>query len=60
MFQGEGTDAWIKNMRRCFAKVTLAKPAASRSESREVYGIATGFTGDPAPTDHLGGRLVDV
>ena len=28
------------------SKVTLAKPAASRAESREVYGIATGFTGD--------------
>ena len=56
MFQGEGTDAWIKDMRRCFAKVTLAKPAASRAESREVYGIATGFTGDPARPDHLGGR----
>jgi 23S rRNA (uridine2552-2'-O)-methyltransferase len=56
MFQGEGTDAWIKDMRRCFAKVTLAKPAASRAESREVYGIATGFTGDPARQDHLGGR----
>ncbi len=56
MFHGEGTDGWIKEMRRCFAKVTLAKPAASRSESREVYGIATGFTGDCAPQDHLGGR----
>ena len=56
MFQGEGTDAWIKDMRRCFVKVTLAKPAASRAESREVYGIATGFTGDPARQDHLGGR----
>jgi len=57
MFHGEGVDEWIKNMRRCFAKVTLAKPAASRSESREVYGIATGFTGDPAATDLLGGRI---
>lgn len=56
MFHGEGTDGWIKEMRRCFAKVTLAKPAASRSESREVYGIATGFTGDCAPQDYLGGR----
>lgn len=56
MFQGEGTDAWIKEMRRCFAKVTLAKPAASRSESREVYGIATGFTGAPAQEQPLGGR----
>jgi len=56
MFQGEGTDAWIKDMRRCFAKVTLAKPAASRAESREVYGIATGFTGAPACEIPLGGR----
>ncbi len=58
MFHGEGTDGWIKDMRRCFARVTLAKPAASRSESREVYGIATGFTGDPARQDHLGGRPI--
>ena len=55
MFQGEGTDAWIKDMRRCFARVTLAKPAASRAESREVYGIATGFTGAPACEVPLGG-----
>ena len=58
MFQGEGTDAWIKDMRRCFKKVTLTKPAASRAESREVYGIATGFTGDPAAEDPLGGRTL--
>jgi len=58
MFQGEGTDAWIKDMRRCFAKVTLAKPAASRAESREVYGIATGFTGAPACEVPLGGRTL--
>lgn len=51
MFHGQGVDDWIKRMRRCFAKVTLAKPAASRAESREVYGIATGFTGGvPADT----------
>ena len=56
MFHGEGIDEWIKNMRRCFSKVTLAKPAASRAESREVYGIATGFTGDPGSADLLGGR----
>ena len=56
MFHGEGIDEWVKNMRRCFSKVTLAKPAASRAESREVYGIATGFTGDPGSADLLGGR----
>jgi 23S rRNA (uridine2552-2'-O)-methyltransferase len=57
MFHGEGVDAWIRNMRRCFSKVTLAKPAASRSESREVYGIGTGFTGDGASDELLGGRI---
>jgi 23S rRNA (uridine2552-2'-O)-methyltransferase len=56
MFQGEGTDTWIKEMRRFFAKVTLAKPAASRSESREVYGIAMGFTGVSTQDYPLGGR----
>lgn len=44
MFQGEGVDAWVKETRAAFGKVVLAKPAASRSESREVYGIATNFT----------------
>ena len=45
MFQGEGVDEWVRTTRAGFAKVVLAKPAASRSESREVYGVATGFTG---------------
>lgn len=54
MFQGEGVDRWIKDMRRSFAKATLAKPAASRAESREVYGIAIGFTGDASRDDRGG------
>ncbi len=49
MFQGEGIDAWLSVTRKTFAKVTLAKPAASRSESREVYGVATGFAPDVPP-----------
>ncbi|HET6473899.1 MAG TPA: RlmE family RNA methyltransferase [Pseudomonadales bacterium] len=55
MFQGEGVDDWVKGMRRCFQKAQLAKPAASRAESREVYGIATGFTGTDEEKS-LGGR----
>lgn len=47
MFQGEGVDDWVSDMRQSFAKVALAKPASSRAESREIYGIATGFTGAP-------------
>ncbi|MGH8598710.1 MAG: RlmE family RNA methyltransferase, partial [Gammaproteobacteria bacterium] len=45
MFQGEGVDQWVAGARGSFAKVVLAKPAASRTQSREVYGVATGFTG---------------
>ena len=55
MFQGEGVDDWVKGMRRRFQKAQLAKPAASRAESREVYGIATGFTGTDEETS-VGGR----
>jgi 23S rRNA (uridine2552-2'-O)-methyltransferase len=54
MFHGEGVDQWIRDMRKCFAKVVLTKPAASRSESREVYGIATGFTGNAHGPDLRG------
>ena len=44
-FQGEGLDAWITARRRQdFDKVVLAKPKASRPESREVFVIARGFT----------------
>ena len=56
MFQGEGVDDWVKAMRSSFAKAQLAKPAASRSESREVYGIATGFTGSDRGAGLVGGR----
>jgi 23S rRNA (uridine2552-2'-O)-methyltransferase len=56
MFQGEGVDGWIKEMRRFFHKAQLAKPAASRAESREVYGIATGFTDAGRGERRVGGR----
>jgi len=43
LFQGEGTDALIADARRRFAAVRVFKPQASRSSSREVYLVATGF-----------------
>jgi 23S rRNA (uridine2552-2'-O)-methyltransferase len=58
MFQGEGVDQWVRDTRGDFAKVVLAKPAASRSQSREVYGVATGFTGLVRNPDARGGRNV--
>jgi len=40
LFQGEGFDAYIKDVRSCFKSVKLRKPAASRPRSREVYVVA--------------------
>jgi len=43
MFQGEGSDEYLKELRTSFEKVSIRKPAASRSRSREVYVVAKGF-----------------
>jgi 23S rRNA (uridine2552-2'-O)-methyltransferase len=43
MFQGSGSDQYLKQLRTHFDKVTIRKPAASRKESREVYLVARGF-----------------
>ena len=40
MFQGAGFNEAMRDMRAMFARVTLAKPDASRSGSREVYAVA--------------------
>lgn len=45
MFQGQGSDAYLKELRTAFSKVSIRKPGASRPESREVYIVAKGFKG---------------
>jgi 23S rRNA (uridine2552-2'-O)-methyltransferase len=45
MFQGSGSDAWLKDLRTSFEKVSIRKPGASRPESREVYVVARGVRG---------------
>jgi 23S rRNA (uridine2552-2'-O)-methyltransferase len=45
MFQGSGSDQFVKELRSHFDKVIIRKPAASRKESREVYLVAKGFKG---------------
>ena len=45
MFQGSGSDQYVKDLRNSFEKVLIRKPAASRAESREVYIVAKGFRG---------------
>ena len=42
VFQGEGFDAYLAEMRNRFAKVSIKKPKASRGRSREVYLLARG------------------
>lgn len=40
LFQGEGSDAFIMDVRRRFTKVSVRKPKASRPRSKEVYIVA--------------------
>ena len=42
VFQGEGFDALIKDLRTQYRKVLIRKPKASRPRSREVYVMAKG------------------
>ena len=43
VFQGEGFEQFIKETRAVFSSVKTRKPQSSRSRSREVYLVATGF-----------------
>ena len=43
LFQGEGFDEHIQNIRQLFNKVVIYKPKSSRPRSREVFAVATGF-----------------
>ena len=42
LFQGEGFDAYIADLRKGYQKLAIRKPAASRRRSNEVYALATG------------------
>lgn len=45
VFQGQGSDAFLKDLRLRYAKVQIRKPKASRNRSPEVYALATGKRG---------------
>ena len=45
VFQGEGFEAWYREIRARFDRVVTRKPSASRPRSREVYIVASGFKG---------------
>jgi 23S rRNA (uridine2552-2'-O)-methyltransferase len=42
-FQGEGIDAFTRELRGHFKTVKTVKPKASRAESREIYLLARSF-----------------
>ena len=43
LFQGQGFDAFVLDVRKLFREVSIIKPDASRSRSREVYLMAKGL-----------------
>ena len=49
VFQGEGFDEYLRDVRSSFPKVSVRKPKASRPKSREVYLLAQGLKA-PAST----------
>lgn len=47
LFQGKGTDDYLKDVKSNFEKVKLIKPKASKSNSREIYMLATNLKNKP-------------
>lgn len=45
VFQGEGFDALLTEMRKSFGTVVSRKPDSSRARSREIYQVCKGFKG---------------
>jgi 23S rRNA (uridine2552-2'-O)-methyltransferase len=43
VFQGEGFDDYLKQLRKSFEKVQIRKPEASRDRSRELYLLARNY-----------------
>jgi 23S rRNA (uridine2552-2'-O)-methyltransferase len=45
IFQGEGFDEYLAELKKNFKKVVMRKPKSSRPRSREVYAVGLGFKG---------------
>ncbi len=43
LFQGQGSDEFLREVRTRFVRVVVRKPSASRPRSREVYVLARGL-----------------
>ena len=44
IFQGEGFDGYLKELRSAFTRVVSRKPKSSRAHSRELYLVAKGYS----------------
>ncbi len=44
VFQGEDFENYVKKVKTAFKKISLEKPAASRSDSREIFVVGLGMT----------------
>jgi 23S rRNA (uridine2552-2'-O)-methyltransferase len=44
IFQGQGFDDYLRELRASFKKVSSRKPKSSRHKSRELYLVAKGFS----------------
>lgn len=54
IFQGPDAPAYLAVLKTVFKSVRIAKPKSSRSESKEIFYVGTGFVGaaaDVAPED---------
>ncbi|KAF1711196.1 23S rRNA (uridine(2552)-2'-O)-methyltransferase RlmE [Pseudoxanthomonas kalamensis DSM 18571] len=47
LFQGEGSDDYIRELRRRYDRVAIRKPDASRKRSPEVYALGQGKRAQP-------------
>lgn len=43
LFQGQGSDQYLRDVRNSFRQVKIRKPKASRARSKEVYVVARNF-----------------
>ena len=50
LFQGEGFDEYIQELKNYFANIVIKKPKASHSESREIYILARKFQSGSPPS----------
>jgi len=51
VFQGEGSDSLLAEIKRNFVNVVIRKPKASRGRSREVYVLARSLKNFKKPSD---------